>query len=366
MTDPTPTPSGPAAAPASGDLARILCIRTDRIGDMMVSTPVFRALRQRFPAARLDVLASTLNRIAIDGNPHIDTVYVFDRKAFWTWPGLCLTLRRNRYDACIVLSSASRTTCFIMQCLGIPQRFGYHVLDRDRHRFTEVLPRGSNDHVLLGLLDGLTRFGIHNASPELDFVVPEATRAAMARRFPHEPGRVRLALFIGNIKKLHNRWPPEQFGELADRLLAARPEVDLVIFSGPSDRPLLEHFRRFENTPRVSVFVGESFQESGAFLECCHAIVCGSSGPTHLATALGVPVLSIITQYNVRYWRPLGPRDQWVAPPTDITDMRQIPVDEVFAMVNTFVSDSIAHNTLSETAAMRNAACKSLASTAAL
>lgn len=318
------------------EFSRLLCIRTDRIGDMMVSTPVFRALRKRYPTARLDVLASSLNRIAVEGNPHIDNVYVFDRKAFWTWPGLCLRLRHNRYDACIVLSSASRTSCLLMSCLGIPQRFGFHVLERDRALFTEMLPPSSHDHVQLALLDGLARFGIHDATPDMEFTVPASVCSTMEQRFPRVQERVRLALFIGNIKKIHNRWPPEKFGALADLLLEHHPEVDIVFFSGPSDRPLLTHFERFAGHPRVEVFVGETFQESAAFLRQCNAIVCGSTGPTHLASAMGIPVLSIITQYNVRYWRPLGARDRWVAPPTDITDMRQIPVDEVYAMVSSF------------------------------
>lgn len=315
---------------------RILLIRTDRIGDMMVSTPCFRALRARFPQARIDVLASRLNEIAVQGNPHIDHVYVFDRKAFWTWPGLCWQLRANRYDCCLVISSASRTTCALMLSLGIPVRIGFDTRKGCEKLFTSILPPSDEPHVILWHLERLRALGIENASPDMNFTVPANLREAFAKRFPRTPGRLRIALFIGNIKKVQNRWPAEKFVQLISEL-AADPNLELVIFSGESDTPLLTHFELFANAPRISVFVGTSFQESGAFLLQCDALVCGSTGPTHLATALGVPVLSVITRYNVRSWRPLGPDDQWVAPPDDIEDMRSIPVEPVLAMIREFV-----------------------------
>ncbi len=321
------------------EFSRILCIRTDRIGDMMIATPVFRALRKRYPKARIDVLASRLNHIAVQGNPYLDNVYVFDKKAFWTWPCLVLTLRKVRYDCCIVLNSTSGTTCNLMRTLGIPHRFGFHVQEKHRKLFTEILPKPHDVHVISGTLAALSRFGIENPSPDLDFVVPENLCPAMQARFPRQEGRIRLAIFIGNIKKIQNRWPPEKFVQLMQNLLEQHDHVDLVVFAGPSDRPLLPFFEDIAQNPRVQIFVGESFQESGAFLQQCDAFIGGSTGPTHLASALNVPVLSIITQYNVHYWHPLGEQHKWVAPPTDITDMRQIPVDEVLAMVNEFVEE---------------------------
>ena len=66
---------------------KILLLRTDRIGDMLITTPCFRALRRAYPEARLDVLASELNRIAIEGNPDINNIYMYTGASPGPGPG---------------------------------------------------------------------------------------------------------------------------------------------------------------------------------------------------------------------------------------------------------------------------------------
>lgn len=151
------------------------------------------------------------------------------------------------------------------------------------------------------------------------------------------PGRLRLALFVGNIKKVTKRWPVEKFRTLALRLLETEEDLDIVILTGPSDQPLLKGFAGVSN-PRLSYFTGRTLQESGAFLQTCCAMVAGSSGPTHVAAALDVPVLSVTTRYSATVWGTLGKYDDCVTPDTDTPDMRGIAMEPVEAMVRKFLA----------------------------
>lgn len=343
---------------------RILAMRTDRIGDLLVTTPCLHALRLALPQARIDLLASSLNAPAAQGNPDVDEIYMYNRRNPLSWPSLLWRLRKNSYDAVLAFNSNSRNGTLLMSLLGAPQTVAFAGLPSHKGRtleqygryYTWMSEHSGKEHVLEDLMGRLEALGVPAVPPQIVFNVPVDQCAAMAARFPQKPGLFRLAVFIGNIKKIHNRWPIEKFYELTQRLLAASeaPPVskgagglsglELVIFAGPSDRPLLSAFDQIQH-PRLHIFVGDTLQESGAFLQTCHGLVVGSSGPAHVAAALGVPMLSLVTEYNQTFWRPLGPFDVCVTPPPelgkDMRDMRGISVDTVEIAVRQFVESVI-------------------------
>lgn len=331
----------PTIKPDPAHYQKIIMLRTDRIGDMLVSTPCFRALRQALPTARIDLIASPLNAVAVQHNPYIDHTFIFSLHKPWLWPGLLWTLRAQKYDAAFTFNSNSRSASRLTRLLGAKERIGFSGLPPNcTHKegvYTWLPEGGPNPHVIIDMLHKINSLGIPASSPHLDFVVPRDISETMKQRFPHTPGRMRLAIFIGNIKKVQNRWPVEKFRELTVRLLSAEKDLDIVIVAGPSDRPLLQAFSDLDH-PCLSLFVGDTLQETGGLLQNCCALVAGSSGPTHVAASQDVPVLAIVTQYNAAIWPPLGEHDACVTPDSDIRDMRGIAVDPVEAMVRTFLS----------------------------
>ena len=335
--------------PREPDISRwrkLILVRTDRIGDMLVTTPCIRAIRQALPEVRLDMLASAHNVPAIYGNPYLDNIHIFDRKSPLSWPGLVLRLRAERYDAALVFNSNSRSAGFLSMLLETPERIGFSGAPMRNGSvrwgyggaYTR-LPQGAGSvQVTLEMLEKLNSIGIPASSPHMDFIVPEVLTLAMRQRYPSVPGRLRLAIFVGNIKKVTKRWPLEKFRALSLRLLETEEDLEIVILTGPSDRPLLQGFSDVRH-PRISYFTGSTLQESGAFLQTCCAMVAGSSGPTHVAAALDVPVLSVTTQYSATVWGTLGKYDDCVTPDTDIPDMRGIAMEAVEGMVRKFLQE---------------------------
>ncbi len=79
----------------------ILFLRYDRIGDMVITTPVFRELKREYPEINISVLASNANQTVLHNNPYVDKVYInYKNNLFKDLPTL-LKLRNNKYDVCV-------------------------------------------------------------------------------------------------------------------------------------------------------------------------------------------------------------------------------------------------------------------------
>src|SRR5437762_9039709 len=99
---------------------RILFLRHDRIGDMILSTGILRTIAEAYPTIHLDVLASKTNAPVLRNEPYLHDVIVFDRKAPTTFPSAFADLRRRHYDAVIdcMVTAPSLTTLLLMLASG--------------------------------------------------------------------------------------------------------------------------------------------------------------------------------------------------------------------------------------------------------
>ena len=107
---------------------RILITRTDRLGDLVLSTPVFQALREKFPQSYLACLTFLENRAVVEGNPFLNEVLLYDKKGGEkTWIGNYFFARRlakKRFDVVLHLHPTNRMH-WVSWMAGIPIRIGY-------------------------------------------------------------------------------------------------------------------------------------------------------------------------------------------------------------------------------------------------
>ena len=117
----------PGERPAWGAVAhRVLFLRHDRAGDMIVSTGVMRAIARSHPTIAMDVLASPANAAILDGATYVHDVIVFDRKRLSRYTRDFVRLRRARYDAVIdcMVTAPSVTTLLLILASGARFRIG--------------------------------------------------------------------------------------------------------------------------------------------------------------------------------------------------------------------------------------------------
>ena len=123
---------------------KILVIQTAFIGDLIMTTPIFRALKQIYPDGQIDALVIPQSKIILENNPFVNHIYSFDKKKGWhnkliSFIKIVSLLRQNKYDIAVSVQN-SFTSSLIMLLSGIKRRIG----NRRQKLTTDnvVIPKG--------------------------------------------------------------------------------------------------------------------------------------------------------------------------------------------------------------------------------
>src|SRR5206468_12644435 len=142
---------------------RVLFLRHDRAGDMILSTGVMRAIARSHPTITMDVLASPANAAILEGADYVRDVTVFDKKKLGTYLPTALRLRRKRYDAVIdcMVTAPSLTTLLLILASGARHRVGIAGRGNDAAFTITVPPETRTDaHMVDHLAALVAAFGL--------------------------------------------------------------------------------------------------------------------------------------------------------------------------------------------------------------
>ena len=216
------------------DYRNILIVRTDRIGDVVLTTPVIAALRRAYPTSRISIMVTPMTRELVDGNPALDEVIVDDRAGVHNGPlgfiRLVRLVRSRRYDVALIYHTKKRTNSLFFLA-GIPRRIGYHnnkfgFLLTDK--IADTRPRGIK-HEVEYCLDLVRYMGVVVDSWKL-FIPVHKDSEEWAGRFLRDNGAhdgQRLIAIHAGASCPSRRWSLDKFIELIKRV-AGRHGVHVV------------------------------------------------------------------------------------------------------------------------------------------
>jgi heptosyltransferase-2 len=271
------------------DHPRILVVRFSSIGDVILTTPLLRALRRRHPGARITFVTKRATAPLVEGNPAVDRVVALG-------PGesvgaLASRLRDETYTDGLDLHGSLRSRLLRWR---IPARW---------HGYSKrALPRWALIHLHRDWYRALTPTAerYFEAARELDVrpdgappevIVPEAALEAMDRwRGRAELPYPYVALAPG-AAHLTKRWPLDRWEMLARGL--ARRGVGVLALGGPDDGAAAESVARAAGPRGASAAGQTSLIETAALLARAAALVSGDTGVMHLATAVRTPVVAL-------------------------------------------------------------------------
>jgi heptosyltransferase-2 len=299
---------------------RILIVRTDRIGDVLLSTPVIKALRQKFPQAYICMLVSPYTKDALEGNPDLDRIITFDKDAKNSqgWLGalkFAWLLRKKKFDLAIVLHPTTRMHLLTFLA-GIPKRLGYDrksgFLLTDRIKHTKEYGQKHESEYALDLIRYL---GIQAQDKTLFMPIKQESEKWVEVLFSQVGIKDSdKLLIIHPTASCHSKtWPGERFAEAADKL-AQKYGFKVVIVSGPKDLQQAGEVIKNMRSQALNLAGKTSLSQLASLLRRCQLFISTDSGPMHVASALGVPVITIFGRSQAglspQRWGPLGEKSR--------------------------------------------------------
>jgi len=290
---------------------RILLIQLRRIGDVLFTLPVIRALRENLPHARIDFLVERPADQLVRLNPHIGETLVYDkaRPLFWL-----REIRRRRYDWVLDFHANGRTLLLTL-CSGARLRAGFAGPLTRRLAYTHRIQPEGGTYIVEQKLGVLRSLGLNVGAWSWDLRVP-AEEKRWADGFLHDSGvdggQRRLVGFAPASRRETRRWRPARFAQTAAALL--RRGRDVLILWGPGEKELVEDIVRQARTDgsaqdlggRIVIPPAASLLRLAALIARCDVLLSVENGPKNLAVALGIPTVNIVGPNNARSFNPSG------------------------------------------------------------
>lgn len=316
-------------------MKRILIIRLDFIGDLVVTTPFIKALHDKYPQAEIYALTNYYNQQVLSDNPHLKAVYSYSyckryqrNKDKRFWPSVWLRLkmiyefRKLKFDL-VVIPNARRDRRAIQfaKLLGAKTlRYNdgktYFNDDNPEHVATKELIH----EALIGfkLMPELIQPTIESLAPE---VFPKQQLIESWQATHPKQHKPRIGMFVSQ-KAASRTWPQEKWESLAYKL--SEDYEIMVISNNPDDKKSAWQ----GNTPFIYPKT-ENIEQLVALMRTMDYVICTDSAPLHFASALSIPVVGLFENRieKLTRWHPLNTEYELVFNKQEI---RSIEVNQVY------------------------------------
>lgn len=294
---------------------RVLFLRHDRIGDMILSTGVLRAIAGAQPGLVLDVLASPINAPVLAHEPAVTDVVVFDRKRLRGYPALVRRLRRARYDVVVdcMVTYPSLTTLLLMWASGARWRVGVAGRGNDAAFNLTVPPLPWARHISEHIAALVAAFGIvptrAHARPRL--AITDAERAAADAAWQGAPRGARLLVNV-SAGTGNRRWPDAHFVAVLRQVRARAPHMRILVVGAPSERARVQAVAGDAGAEAVET---RGIRDALALVATADYVFTPDTSIAHAASAFGTAAVAMHAAGSAERWALLGANVRDVSSP---------------------------------------------------
>ena len=270
-------------------LKRILIIRLSAMGDVLLTTPLVRSVKARYPEARIDFLVKEDYAPLLRTNRHLDNLLLFSPESgFFEIRRILQKIRETEYDAILDLQVNLRSLIF--RAFSGARRRIHHRPDRWRRFLLVHFGRGLQSvfqPVPLRFFDSISSLNVEDDGGGLDLIVEEGAKQTAVSVLGE--GR-RIALAPG-ASRFTKRWPAEGFAEVGAHFQEKGNKV--VLLGGEDDRDVCEEVaRRMQKAP-LNVAGRFLLQETAAAIAGSDLLISNDTGLMHMGAALRKPVVAV-------------------------------------------------------------------------
>ncbi len=297
---------------------RILVIKLDHLGDVLLSTPVFSNLRQAYPNAELHALTGAWSRVVLEKHPNVSKVLEYNSPAFCRTGEptslkqtfqLYRELHRQKYDLLVELRGDWRTVGFALLRMT-PKR-----LNRAALQVANKLgfPQFTGTHETTRNLDVLHKAGIPTSIQTTTFSITTEDQkwaSDFLSTLQIDGERPLIAIHPGSPIPI-KRWMPERYAELADWLIAQKRAE--ILFVGVKDEiPIITEIRALMRAESNNIAGKTTLTQLASILLKCNVFIGNDSGPMHLAAAVDTQTIGLYGPGDPTRFGPVGPKCQTI------------------------------------------------------
>ena len=303
---------------AWSEARRILLVRLDSLGDCLLMTPAFRAIKETEPRAQITLLTSPTGAQLAGLVPGLDEVLAYSSPLTDPWMEapqnperewrLVQELRQRRFDASIIFTSFRQSplpAALLCYLAGIPLRLGATEdgagsLLTTRHHWPDGLY-----HEVERALNLVGAVGYRNSEPTLALQPPASARRATRSRLALAgvDGSRPLVVVHPGCAMPARTYDPLRFAVVAD-LAVRRLGAQVVITGNAAERPLVQHVCAHMRE-RALPLVGTNLALLASLIEIADLVITNNTGPAHIAAAVDTPVVVLFALTNPpEQWRP--------------------------------------------------------------
>lgn len=302
-------------------VCRVLAVRLDNLGDVLVTTPAIHAIKESLPEAKVTLLASPVGAQVGRLNPDVDDVIVYQAPWMDPWRELSqdsrreqrmiATIRKRRFDGAIIFTSFRQSplpSAYLCYLADIPLRVAASIdgpgsLLTTRHKHPERMM-----HEVERGLDLVAAIGLRTDDLDLVLAVPAEARARLEARLGSlsiDRDRPLIVIHPGCSMPART-YPWEMYTDVAD-LLVERLGATVMLTGVEGERPLVERIRTRMQRESLSVAGQMPFAEFCALIEAADLTITNNTGPMHVAAAVKTPVVALFALTNPpEQWGPWG------------------------------------------------------------
>jgi heptosyltransferase I len=271
----------------------VAVIKLSAIGDVCHTLPVIRTLQSAWPQARFTWIIGRTEAALLGGIGDIEFI-VFDKGArFGGLAGVRRSLRGRQFDLVLHMQFAWRAS-MVATLTRAPVKLGYdreRALDLQWLFTTHRIEPGTREHVMDALFGFARRLGVHSREYRWDIPIPEGARERAARLIPELGGTLIVSPCSSHAAR---NWRPEFYARVADHA-AEKLGLRILLCGGRSalEREAGAEITRRMRAPALNLIGRDTLMEFYATLARAAVLVTPDSGPAHMATSLGVPVVGL-------------------------------------------------------------------------
>ena len=327
-----------------GKMSSILIIRPGGIGDAVLLIPTVHAIKEKYPAAAITILAERRNSQVFALCADVDQVLHYDH------PLELLTAIKGTYDVVIDTEQWHRLSAIVARLTRAPVLIGYATNERSR-LFDIRIPYSQDDYESECFFNLAAPLGVlHDQVPERFLEIPAAANANVSRILADLGGSNFVVIFPG-ASIAERRWGGDRFRQLA--ILLSSLGIPVVVIGGNVDK---EQGEMIVAGGGLNLAGRTSLVETAAIMDKSALLVSGDSGVLHIAAGLGKPTVSLFGPGRAGKWAPRGERHIVInkelpcspcttygttpACPIAAQCMRDISVDEVFNAITMQLTSS--------------------------